>query len=361
MYSILNTPMITRGIRQPTYYLYVKRALKGNVDKVISYCRTAANSVESSHLLVKILNDLNASPDLPLFEYYEKVSNRAMAVAKANKISSSLWKGNVLENGEFYGKGTSEIILAVNEGVDILNIENDWESIEAVRILRHGKTSLSLEPLIGHESLEEYGLSIIQIDVVKLAMQYRQWYKRQADEDVEFFQTPMQFVYQYPLANALGSHLDVAIVNRLQKLYKGASGSPMESTWPFYIKDVSPNVDKYLMNRIAMMARKSFTFENLLEQVELIFSKNIHGAIRLPQTAVTRQISWIFNLVRMPIISLVLQIDNDRGGEMNTKDRSILRKKVRVLEQDKSLTNGIPRASGKLFINELRREISDRL
>lgn len=362
MYTLFNDPSDpAQGVQQPSSFALVRKRLRKNLIDAIRYARNSTYAVPSNHILVSILNDLNANPNVNLIEYYDIVTKRAQGVAKANKISSALQRGSIRPDGLFYGDNTTEIHVLMDTPINIFQLEDAWKRMQPLRVLRHPRTSLSINALDGSESFEEDGIAVIAIDIKLLAMQYYMWYKEQKEENPEFFQTTRQFVYQYPLTNMLISHHDVAISNRMAAIFKGNGVSPFENIWPFYMTDHSANVDKYLFDRIETMMSKARVFDEWLHYPNMVTAKTMYDVVRLPQTLVTRQNAWAFNIARVPYLNLLLEMENECGTFRNSNIRSTLRKKVRQLRYDKDFKTSIEDGDSSSFLEELQTQIEDLL
>lgn len=358
MYTLFNDPSDpSQGVQQPSSFTLIKKRLRKNLIDAIRYARNSTYAVPSNHILVSILNDLNVNPNDNLIEYYDAVAKRAIGVAKANKISSALHRGKIRHDGLFYGSNTTEIHVLVDNAIDIFQLDTTWKKMQPIRILRHPRTSLSINALDGSNSFEEDGVAVIAIDIRMLAIQYYMWYNQQKEEGDDFFQTTRQFVYQYPLTNALMSHHDIALINRMSALYKGVEVSPFENIWPFYLTDLTQTVDKYLFNRIETMMSKARVFDEWLHYTNVVYAKNMYDVVRLPQTLVTRQNAWVFNVARIPYINLLLEMENECGSFRNSNIRSTLRKNVRQLMHDKDFKTSIEDGDSESFMDELKTKI----
>lgn len=254
----------------PPAYEYVRRQLRKNLVAVLRHQRGAAYAVRSNHLLVKILTSLGADPNLPLFEYHRVVNSRLERVARAHGLTTAGQRGSVTDDDLFYGKNVFEALISVSEDFDLLEVDKHWKSLQPVKVLRHPFNSLTVEALDGSQATEAPDWAVVQVDVVMLAVQYRQWYLAQKRADEPFIRSPMQFVYEFPLANALVSQLEVAIFNRLKAHLQNRPLEPFYSSWPFYLTDLHAKADKYLLDRIAHLQRRPMTFDEILQQVKLI-------------------------------------------------------------------------------------------
>lgn len=362
MYSLFNNkPTVSRGTRQPAFYRVCRKRLRSNLIKVIKHCRQSRYAVDSNHLLVKLLQGLRLDTTLSVFEYHRLVTNRAEAIGKANGLTSSLWSSPSRRDGVFYGKGNEEIHLYVEEDLDVLELESSWKSLEPIRILRHGKSSLSLNALDGREYKDNKDIAIVQIDIIKLAMQYYYWSKEQELGGSDFKRTFMQFVFQYPLTNALISHQDVAVMNRLFNHFHGLPLGEFDNEWPVLIRDYSDDVDRYLLDRLDLFHNRQMTFDNMLEQVQVIRWDSLQPVVELPETPVTRQNTWVFAIMRIPLISFLVQLDFETGNARNTAFYSRIRREIREIKFDKGLQSRTQDKTGNRWISQIENDIEEYL
>lgn len=359
MYSLFNRPSIVqRPVRQPPGWLMTRRRLRVELSKVIQHCRRENYAVQSRHILVRLLTNLNVDVTLPLYDYYRHVKQRALGISRANGLVSASFRQTIHNDGEFYGRGSNEVYIYVEEDFNILTVEDNWKMLEPVRVLRHEKTSLTFDPLDGSASKEQ-GLAIFSIDIVKLAVQFHQYYHSSIEDIQEDSQrrTVMQFVRKYPLANGIISHFEISIMNRLFRLWKGDILGRHENPWPFYQRDYSDEVDRYLLDRLAIMESQSLKYEHILNQVTLLRSKSLQELIKLPQTAITRQNQWAFVLMRLPIIRFLVQMDYNSGGAKNRQEAHIIRKSVREMRSDRTIEAGTNRGYANAAMHVIEEEI----
>lgn len=361
MYSLFNERSnLNRGTRQPPQWRTIRNRLRKNVIDVLRHIRNNRYSVGNDHLLVKILGTMRPNVDMDVFDYHRAISNRAEMAAKSNGLVSSLWRNPSNKNGVFYGRDSEEIYLHVNEDIDLLSLESDWRSLRPVRVLRHPRTDTSLSMLDGRRWSGENGLCVISIDPVALAMQY--YYFIQQEGLVEdTYLTYGQFVYKYPLANMLISHHDIAFMNRLIALYDGSSVAQFENTWPMLIRDYTPQVDRYLMDRISTIGLVNLPHVDMMRQVQTPMANDLASLVKLPSTPITRQNLWVVVIARIPIISFLCKVDFDTGNMRNTQNHSTIRKEIREMLSDRSMFSRLSSGTGQRIFDVINNDIYDLL
>lgn len=329
-------------IQQPATLTALKRRLMVNIGRVMRYTRTEVHAVPSQHILVRMLNDLNVDTTLDLFEYHRLVSLRADRIARSHGLTMHAHRGQVSAS-RFYGQGVSELLLYVDEDVDLLTVEKDWKKLTPLKVHGHPFNGCDLRPLDG-KAYTGNGLAVLSIDILVLAIQYKCWLDVQRKAGVDFLGTPQQFVYAYPLANALVSHHEWAIVNRLSAIYLGTSlQRGFNNPWPFYLRNMTTELDNYLFNRISFFRTRSMRFEAMLKNVHLPVTRSLWELVSFPDMPLSRQNEWAWVMSRLPVLMFLIRIDYDSGSAANMKELSNVRKRMRQLRMDRTLDHALGR------------------
>ena len=218
MYKLFNVASnVEAQIHTPPVWNNIKKLLNHNLDRVIRYYRQSPMAVKSSHLLVRLLHSIAVPKSQHIIRYYSNVSDIALEVAMSMGITSSLYKGRVF-NGIFYGEGSQEIIIAHDTPFDYLDIEDNWENLEPIKVVRHSRSDLGMNIPDGTVTGNNDGVAVIMINVVMLALQYRAFREQEARFRLMNGineRSIYQFVHMYPLTNMIRSQTDCALFNRL--------------------------------------------------------------------------------------------------------------------------------------------------
>ena len=341
----------------PASFKMTKRRLRKNLIDVIKHNREQSYAVRSNHLLVRLLNAMNLDINLPLFEYRRLAEMRADRAAHSLRMTTAKHRGDVREEPTFYGKDTHEVVIAVSEDINVLDVEDTWRGLTPVRVLAHPHSDLELMMLDGRRSGKRDEFAVIQIDPVALAMQYRQWVHDQFDRGYAIIRTPMQFVYQYPLTNALASHYDLAIQNRLIAHFLGHEVDDEKASWPFYLRDMDKEVDEYLFDRLRYLNRRSATYTNILKSVPVAVADDLLQLTELPKVPATRQITWALTLARAPIVRFLVQLDYTVGGQRNQHLINRIERSLREMRYDREMMVALPPGTYEDVVDWFKREI----
>ncbi len=348
MYSLFNiTPDVSFGIMRHSKWMYLKPVLERNLETVTEYYRRSPFAVKSQHFLVRLLHAITTPKSQELLRYYDNVDASCLNIAQTLGMTSAISKGH-LWNGVFYGKGNVEILIADNAPFDPIKANDNWETLEPIKVLRHPRSDLNLNIPNGFNSGIENGVCVILINIPMLAIQYRAW--RRGENQKSYMtmtneRSIMQFLHMYPLTNMIHSHLDYALFNRINNL---ANGYPMgEATLkhPFYLIDYSKELNLFHEKTLESLRDTSKGFYDTLRTVPAISSDSMVDVMRLPDIAGTRQVVWALVLARLPALLFLFGMAKQHpsvknGMEVNTVRRRLLQ--LRTENLMKSVLGKLP-------------------
>jgi len=334
-------------------WLYVRDGLKRNLGQVVSYYRNSPDAVESSHILVKLLHSLNVPHSLTLERYFANIDNRALNVSMALKMTSSIFNGKVFD-GDFYGKGNSEILIAHDEEFDINEANRGWRNLSPVKVLRHPRSDLGLNLPNGHITGVESGLAVIAININLLAIQYRAFrlnenFVNSSDSQLSV----MQFVHMYVLPNMLFSHLDYAIFNRLNNKRLGLMNGISTKAHSFFLSDYSSKVDHVLEDFLYKVDRVGKDFPGILQSIPAVTKNNILEVMPVPEMALTRQVLWSLVIARLSVMDFLFHVLRASAEERNQSEVNRVKRNLLAYKSDSLMMNQL---STPLY-NQVQEEI----
>lgn len=322
MHSFFNLKNNTQsGVLSFPDWHYVRDGLKRNLSAVLRYYRTNPMAVDSSHFLVRLLQSITVPKVLPLQRYYDNVDDRALDIAMALKMTSSIYRGQLFK-GVFYGPDNDEILIAHNAPFDVGHAHKQWKNLCPVTVLRHPRSDLGLQLPDGSDTGIESGLAVIAINVSMLAIQYRAFRLNEMAiaEEGGVERTVMQFIHMHVLPNMLLSHLDYALFNRLDNLRKGAPLGVSKKQHAFYTTDYTPKVDKVYTAVLQDLADQSQDFSGILRSIPAAVSLNMDDALKLPDLPPTLQLSWALTLSRLPALLFMFKVARLGAGTRNQSE-----------------------------------------
>ncbi|MBN22808.1 MAG: hypothetical protein CL678_16095 [Bdellovibrionaceae bacterium] len=344
MYNLFNDePTINRGGFNIPQLDFVRRGLDRELYKIQTYYRERGFAVRSDHLIVRLLNTLSLQFGYDVDIYYDNVVDQAYDISRVFKLTSPLSVGEPF-SGRFYGKGYTEVMVSVIEDVDPLKAVDNWENLEPIRVIRHPQYSVLLNPLQPSKNPGNGGLVVMLIDIPLLALQYRGW-RRHRDKTTptgEPLRTVMQFVAGYVLPNMLGSHMDIAMLNRMNAALDGYD-IPKEETWfPFMTVSYHDKIDRELVKLNELLLKNTTDFVGMLKNIPTFYSDNMLQAIRLPSIPPTRQVVWGLVLARLPVIAFLLRHAAVAKHYRNRNALNEIRRSLVQLGSDKTIQYALP-------------------
>jgi len=338
-------PGIDRGIIRVPQFSFVKENLVQNIDRVVDYYHKQPLNVRNEHILVRLITSLNVSFRRDFENYLDVTSDNAMHVARVMGFTSSTFFGRVFTKGYFYGDGVPEILIMDDSIPADLTEDSDWRTLQAVRVLRHPFTDFSLDLPDGtYNGSNEGGLAVIVINAPLLMAMYRGW---ERDEHYNAQGVPVrtvhQFVRMFVLTNMIYSHVDIALFNRINALYRGEPVAPFRTVHPISVFDQHSRMDDVLEDYLNLVRRRHETFDQLLLHMPVLCNNTMLEAMILPKVLQLRQVKWALILARLPLIRFLVKLNRDTNNPLNTAPINRIRYAVREIKNDRTIEGLISR------------------
>lgn len=346
MYNLFNLdtaaslPVISTG-----NWRYVRDGLRQNLETVIRYYHRYPMSVKADHFLIRLLQSITVSKMLPIDRYYDNIDGLfSLNLGMALRMTSPLSQGHLF-NGDFYGPGTKEILIATTEVFDPIWAEKHWQELTPIRVLRHPRSDLGLTLLNGKKGGIEDGIAVIAINIPMLAIQYRSFWLREKRLAEEYGESPRgigMFVHMYALPNMLPSHLDYVVFNRINNLLTGAPMGVATGKPPFYLTDFSSKINATQKTMLEQLTKQSKNFIATLFNLGAVTRLNMKEVMEVPDLAPTRQILWALALSRLPMMDFLTRFGTEAGFAKNGQEINRMRQAIRRYDNDKILSHALP-------------------
>lgn len=298
-----------------------------NTNKIVSYYQQYPMSINSSHVLVRLIYAMNISKSLPIERFFDYCKVRTYSTAQTLGFTSPISRGKIWD-GDFYGNGSKEIIIANDDWFDLSTSQNDWKKYRSVTVLHHSKSDLNHNIPDGRFTSSEQGLAVITINIPMLMVQYYYFTKEQdiAERSGGARKSIMQFIYMYALTNMMYSHVNYALFNRM---YKKSLSLPVGFSFykhSFGLANSVDLTDKTLISVDAFLkANSNLKMYQKFINIPSVFSDSFADDLTLPTVAPTMQIYWALILTRLRALSYILNTyKNPRkvlGSELNLIQR----------------------------------------
>lgn len=334
----------TSGIASVPFWDYLKTGLQQNLQLTTTYYRRFPVRIDSSHLLVKLLNAVGVLKNQPVDLFYNYLSSRGLKAAMACRMTSSISKGELFQ-GVFYGPDCHEIIIAHDDDFDPVWVSENWTTLRPIQVLHHPYSDLGLYVPNGQVSSLEEGLAVIAINVPMLAIQYREFYNREteiAETSGENPRSIMHFLGAYPINHMLYSQLDVTLVNRLYNLSFGIPLSESVKKHPFYLTNYEDKLNQVQEQYLEILSRKNQNFNGVLSSIPMVTASNLLEFSKVPDMAPTRQVIWGLILSRLKLLALVSKLSQKSSRTMSGSEANQLLKLFTLYNTDKVFQAALP-------------------
>lgn len=322
-------------------WAYVRDGLIRNVEKVESFYQTYPTVINSSHLLVRLIQSVNISRNLPFDRYVANCNSRALQLSQVLKLTSALNKGQIWD-GEFYGPGTKEIIIAHDTLFPLYQAYDKWKELHPVTVLQHNQTDTSLLLPDGRMNTTDKGVAIIAINIPMLMAMY--YCYNQEQDKIELNGgtrgTIVQFVVGYALSGMVRSHLDNVVLNRLYNKVTGTPNVNAVRKHSFFLSDYDSALDTTAEQQVMYLKNIKRRFPGVMRATHLPISENLWEFSKLPMVPSTLQVYWALTLSRMKILAFLCLVQND-AERINGRELETIRTLMRMQETRKVIRNNL--------------------
>ena len=315
------------GLTIDPNWKYVKSGLQRNISQTVMYYRSRNFSVKSNHLLVRFLNSCSVSVFGDINEFYNKAQQQALVLGSHYEMTSSISRGKLFD-GVFFGTGSKEIIIAVDDSENPEELEANWEDISPLTFIDHPKSDTSLLLANGKAYSKEEGTTIVTLNIPSLLLQYRCWLKRQVEltkQGLSPYPTSV-FIHKYVIPNALASQIDIAVFNRINNLVQGAPMGVPLFRHAFNLINYDDRLDKVLKEVVKKLGKTDKDFFTIMREIPMVSAVNLLEIAPLPDCAPTIQFQWAQLLCRMKLVAFLIDISPSSGKKQNRQQLNALKK-----------------------------------
>jgi hypothetical protein len=307
------------GVQHPVIWPYVKRQLSLNLQRTQEFYHQHVTTVSSEHMLVRLLNSIPTPDTVSPYSFIDAIALKSSSMTATMDWMGPYHVGRVFK-GVFYSGTYPEIIVSVSESFNASADEDKWWRVRAVKALRTPETALSLMLANGKNNPDKPGLAIFQVDIARLALQYRSYKKWCLANNYSGSTT--QFVARFVIPNILPSQLDHAILNRLMHLYYTSQNTvdSKERVHSFVLPNVETHCNRALEAMLKNIHLAKNNFEAMLECMDLIVCDSASGLLKIPDLPLTRQVNWVLSLSRIDHLHFLIDLGLKRGLTANLGD-----------------------------------------
>jgi hypothetical protein len=346
MQLFFNTPSpISYGVLRYTRWDYVRNGLLRNLETTQNYYYDRIYSVKGNHFIARLINTINVSHNFELERFYDIVDAKANIIAGAMRMTSSLQRGSLFD-GVFYGQGCTEIVMNDSNSFDPFYVFKNWKTTQAVKVILHPRSDLSLMLPNGKTTGTETGLAVISVNIPMLAIQYKAFAANQINMNVEDdigLQTVAHFVHRYVLPNMLPSQLDITIFNRISNILNGAPMGESTRAHPFMLVDYSAIANQVQTEIVKDMVGRNMDYKSITATIPAVTKPNMEQVLTIPDNAPTRQVLWAEVLSRIGILQTIVTMGGNESIHKNMTILNAFAREFKQYQSDKAISFALPR------------------
>lgn len=298
-----------KGVIVPSDLNYLKRLYIYNRDSISKYYKSRNFAVKNTHILSRILEHFPYYSGLSDYRYINYSFNKIKYLSKHFKFTSDIEKG-IVHKDYFFGNNNEEIIIADFEDFNVSNVISNWENVSAISILKCDRNDDRLLLPLGIDDGSKANTSFILINIPKLALQYRQFLKKQSlnSDNNSIVLNKNHFVIKYVLSNTLEDIIDHMFLNRIMTRFYNQDIITPKYKHKFKIFTPETQLNRYVNNTLDVITNKKLDFVNLLTNINLVFKINALELLMLPSISYTRNIKNFLFLSRLDYILFLYDV-----------------------------------------------------
>lgn len=304
MYTRFNTKStVDYALVTPASWLNLSREVSQTLKTFTSYSQSTPSSVNSDHLLVKLITLMGVPVSLPPDRYYYHVLQNYRDVAEALGLGTDRRSPNKdlsKSKMQLYKNAEVEIGIAYDDVLLADNVERNWRNLAPLTILTHGCNDISPKLLMAAEYPHKMPYVVYAINVPLLMLQFHAWYRftESALSPGQRFNI-MQFVKMFPLTNAVFSHVNLALVENVYQATQdnaiGVANSQDKRDTGIFVMNSSKLLKAYSTEAAAGILAVPMTYEGIMANLKTL-PGNAWDVFKLPPISPMSQTCWPLSL-----------------------------------------------------------------
>ena len=257
---------------------------------------------------------MSPSLDMDLFDYFRYIDQDSPYISRQFNIVSNISQGKMFKN-LFYADNSYAIIVNVNNEINLFNIKKNWRELVPLRCIYTRTTNLDFYQMDKTIIPKHEELTIVELDVVMMLLQYRFWAKERLFNG--WSSNPNVYVYMMLYPHFVNTMLDVQLFNRFKNIYYNIPNSEMEAKHPFHVIDYTNGIDNIYRQVQNNFSKSNVTITHLLRIIPTIYNNDMAETLFINNPYYTKQSEWSIWLSRIDYIVFLLDFIGTRGLSRN--------------------------------------------
>jgi len=291
----------------------LKRMYLSELDKVKEYYRNRERALNNDNPLVRLINLEYHDTSIDVFAYLGYIDNDIEYLVRQFNFVTNQNKGEILHN-VIFENNSQEVFLYVDRQVDPIDMEGLWREYSPIRVISTDITDVNYPTAFRYDH-QGSDVSIFEIDVKAMMLQYRYWAKYRLRNDMDV--APNIFLATVVYPNISDSLVDMAIWNRFKKLSQGYAIPESKTKHPMYTIDYTKGIDDVLLNLIKENTDTSIYVSQLLMTIPMIVKDSAYDVLQIDKQYYNRQSKWVLWVSRLDDIVTLHKALGKRGAKLN--------------------------------------------
>ena len=320
---------ISHGIsRSPSWDNLVDK-YRGDLTNVLGKYRSMEKRVYSNHILSRIIKHMDIDVTKNIYDYMTILDSTVLYTIKNFNVSTNITTGKITSD-KILSTGDT-LLLSADLVKDYFSLEDTWMNYMSIRPVYY--TGIGLQMNHPTNIGEELDLSIFEIDVKLLMIQYKYWALKRIElgYDVD----PSTFVYTVVLTNMIPELLDLSILNRFYKI--GEELEEIDSTHNFHTRHNDRILDMELSKLKKRLIKRGMYYEEYLHSIPLVTNKDAYTLMRMFPKALNSNTLWSNYLARANYTLLMIETLGKNGIRKNYNHLKDLDKILKRLKTSNKL------------------------
>lgn len=328
--------------------------------KLTDYYRNNRFYLPDSHILKRLLKELEVSGSRDLTSFVDHARDKVSGLSFQFGLSSVTNFGRVQEPSLFLNGNVTEIVILHGEQFDVKKATEFWKELEPVKFMDHPHTDLNYGLPDGNYRSEETGAAVISINLPMLALQYRLWSLEELTKDDPY--RVSTFIAGYVLNNAMRSHFDIAVFNRLMNIMSNNAyaNKPYKRVQSLGMIDLTSDVDAVLGAYAKAIRNKRMAFVELLHTIPVVTCENFIYRSKVLKVPNTSQVAWASYASVIKKLVWLCRVSDELNIQLNQGNIADIRWLTRQLNNNAVFQRGYPMQLIDL-LNELSQFLDLRL
>lgn len=302
----------TTGVITQRDLPFLRKGFQHNVEKIQEYYLSRNFFVKNTNIISRLVELFPVQLQYNDIEYLDTMVNRLTYLAKHFRFTSDLEKG-IVHAPYFFGNFGEEVIISNFDYFDLKEAKMNWERTNSIEVMRHPRNDDRLLLPLGNVDGNRGGLSVISINIPKLAFQYREFEKLQYRrmQETGTAATKNQYVTKYVLPSMMNDVTDHTLLNKLMDRWYGVEPTEPKYKHRFPLLQPTTQVDRYLDDTLEVISTKNIDFVGILRNIKLIFKEDASELLALGSIGNTRQSKWAALVARIDYMIFLLDVSKD--------------------------------------------------